>query len=55
MPTIRGSANSLILDTPRMYSTATMTKVVRDVKMLLVECLGDTACLQSSHSSSFVS
>ena len=35
MPTIRGNAKSRILVTLRIYSTATMIKVVRDVKMLL--------------------
>ena len=35
MPTIKGSAKSRILVTPRMYSTATMMKVVREVKILL--------------------
>ena len=35
IPTIKGRAKSRILVTPRIYSTATMIKVVRDVKMLL--------------------
>ncbi len=35
MPTIRGRAKSRMLVTPRMYSTATMMKVVREVKILL--------------------
>ena len=35
-PTIRGAANSRMEDTPRMYRTATITNVVKEVYILLV-------------------
>ena len=36
IPTIRGSANSRIEDTPRINSTNTMMNVVKEVLILLV-------------------